>query len=174
MKRCKCIRFRDMQYLRRESRLWIFSDEYGLMPVESEYPLIEFDEGNPITICPYYLFLTSDMRIANAYFNYGKLTTLEKEIIDEKVLKCEHRVPADDMKYIEDRHASVLGIYAEHISKAVDEEMFDDFYDFIQVRQGYLDISPCLVIPPRDHSDRMECINQAWIEAFKEYLKENK
>lgn len=163
-----------MQFLRRESRLWIFHDKYGLMPVESEYPLVEFDNGSPRTICPYYLFLTDDMRISCAYFNYGKLTGLEKEIIDETVLSCEHRVPIDGIKFLEDRHANVLEIYADHINKVVDVEMFEDFYDFIQIRQKYLDISPCLIIPPRDHDDRMLCINQAWIEAFKEYLKENK
>lgn len=160
-------------YLRRDSRLWIFHNKHGLMPVESEYPLVEFDEGSPVAICPYYLFLADDMRISCAYFNYGRLTDLEKNIIDDAVLKCERRVPLNHMKFIEDRHAVVLGIYAEHVNKVVDVEMFNDFYNFIQVRQRYLDISPCLVIAPIEHDERMDCINSAWIEAFEKYLKEN-
>jgi len=164
-----------MQYLNKESRLWIFSDSVGLTPVQTEYPLLEFDRGKQCIICPYYLHLGNDLRISEAYFNYSLLTVEQKEIIDDAVKNCKNSIPIGNTRFIENRHAEILMIYAKRFNNTeVNEELFNDFYDFIQVRQKYLDISPCLIIPPIEHDERMECINQAWIDAFKMYLKETK
>jgi len=174
LKRCKCLRFKDLQYLKRESRLWIWEDVDGLIPVECIYPLVEFDKGEPLQVCPYYLYLTDNMRISCAYYGYRQLNNEHREIIDDAVKNCANRISIDNIRFIEDRHAEILEIYSSHINKSLDREMFLDFYGFIQIRQKYLDISPCLIIPPIEHDDRMSCINECWIEAFKKYLEEKK
>ena len=174
MKRCKCIRFKELQALRRESSLWLWSDEYGLVPVSCEYPLILFDCGNPVQVCPYYLYLEPDLRLASSFDKYRSLNDEHRKILDRAVINCENRIPPDGIKLIEDRHAEILMLYAKNKGKTVDKELFLDFYKFIQIRQKYLDISACLAIPPIEHNNRMECINQAWMDAFKRYLGENK
>lgn len=174
MKRCKCIRFKELQALRRESAMWLWSDQYGLVPVSCEYPLIMFDCGDPAPICPYYLYLDDDIRLANSFDRYRMLNDEHRKILDNAIINCEHRVPPDNVELIEDRHAEILRLYAANKDQVVDRELFLDFYKFIQIRQQYLDISPCLVIPPIEHRERMECINQAWMDAFKKYLEEKK
>jgi hypothetical protein len=159
-----------MQYLNKESRLWIFVDNLGLVPVESEYPLLEFNNGEPDIICPYYLYLTDDMRISNAISRYNSLTEEEKKTIDLAVKECTECV--DIVPFIDDRHAQILKLYAKEKKILVNLDLFSRFYNFLMIRRVYLDITPCLMIPPIEHDARMRCINQVWIEAFEKYLKE--
>lgn len=175
MKRCDCLRYKDMQYLRKDSSLWTFDEEDGILTaIGSLYPLVEFDKGKAVQICPYYLYNKDNMRISAAFLKQRVLSKEKKEIIDKAVKKCEYRVDPNKHRYIEERHACILFLYVEKYDIEITKEIFEQFFDFLQNRQKYLDISPCLMIPPIEHDARMECINEAWIEAFEQYIGENK
>lgn len=170
MKRCHCLLYKELQHLRRESSVWIYDDQYGLIALDCIYPLVDFDKGNAVQICPYYLYLKDGIRISSAFFRRKDLQAKELELIIEAVDECKNSVWID--RYIEHRHAEVLTLIAKKKGLTVGRKLFDVFYDFIQVRSKYLDITPCLMIPPIDHKDRMTCINECWLGAFDKYLKE--
>lgn len=172
MRRCKCLRYKDLQYLRKDSCLWIYDPDDGFVSLGSVYPLIEFDKGKAHPICPYYLYIKDGLRISAAFLKQKELSDDKKVLIEKAVRYCKNQVDLPNIKYVEERHAMVLILYAEKYDIEVDESLFDKFFNFLQVRQKYLDISPCLIIPPIEHDERMECINEAWIEAFEQYLKE--
>jgi len=172
MKRCKCLRYKDLQYLKKDSRIWIYNDEHGLVALECVYPLVDFDCGNAIQICPYYLHIEDGIRVSSAYFNYNKLSDSSKKLIDKAVKNCKNRVDLLEYNFVEERHAIILYIYAHKHEVLVDKNLFETFYEFLPIRQRYLDISSCLSIPPVEHKDRMRCINQCWLRAFEAYLKE--
>ena len=171
MKRCACMRYKELQHLKRDSKIWIYDNQYGLIPFNCLYPLVNFDLGNAVPICPYYLYIKDGIRIADAFFRQGSLREDEIELITKAVENCEKFVPLDTYEYIENRHAIILGLIAKRMKVQVDKKLFDRFYDFLQYRSIYLDIAPCLVIPPIRHDERMSCINECWFLAFEEYLK---
>ena len=174
MRRCRCLRYKELQLLSRNSEVWIFSDQWGLIPFGSLYPLAEFDEGAVIPICPYYLYIKDGKRISRAFYRLKELSDREISRINEAIKNCGGYVPLETYDYIEKRHAQILELIAEHRNVDIDKKLFEQFYDFIQNRSEYLDIAPCLGIPPAEHDERMDCINSCWIEAFEEYLEANK
>ena len=172
MKRCSCLHYKDLQYLKKDSRIWIYDNKHGLIPFENIYPLVEFDCGKAIPICPYYLYIKDDMRISRAYFKQKSISDTDEKLINEAVKSCKNRVELFTHNFIEERHAIILYFYAKKKSILVNEYLFESFYSFLQERQLYLDIRPCLSIPPVEHIDRMNCLNDCWLEAFEEYIKE--
>jgi hypothetical protein len=173
MKRCNCLRYKDLSFLRKDSSIWTFDTQDGLLvSMGSLYPLVEFDKGKAIPICPYYLYVKDGVRISAAFLKQKDLADDKRELIDIAVKECKNRIDISKHKYIEERHACVLFLYVEKHGIEVTEELFNQFFDFLQIRQKYLDISPCLIIPPIEHDERMMCINEAWLEAFEEYIKE--
>ena len=97
MRRCKCLRYKCLQLLKRKtpSTAWLFHLEDGLMPVEAYYQLAEFDRGNVIQICPYYLYLSDERRISSAFFEKNKLSKEEIDIIENAVNICPNIVNLD-------------------------------------------------------------------------------
>lgn len=176
MRRCKCLRYKELQHARKQSEIWIFDDEWGLIAFGSLYPLVRFEEGTGIAIpiCPYYLYIKEGVRLSCAFYNHKEMPDNEISLINEAVKTCQGLVPLEWYNYIEERHAQILQLIAGDMKVDVDKKLFDQFYDFIQNRSGYLDISLCLGIPPAEHDERMDCINACWQEAFKEYLRVNK
>ena len=172
MKRCLCLRYKELQYLKKDSRIWIYDDEHGLIPFENIYPLVDFDCGNTVPICPYYLYIEDGLRISRAYIKQKSISQTDEKLINKAVKNCKNKVELFEYKFIEERHAIILYIYAKKHSMLVNEHLFEMFYNFLQGRQAYLDISPCLSIPPVEHKDRMNCLNDCWLEAFEEYIKE--
>lgn len=171
MKHCDCLRYKLLQELARESRLWLFDEEYGLIPIDVLYPLIKFDSGNPVPICPYYLYLKDDVRISDAFNHKKKLTEKEIELLNIATAECKNTINSN-VVCLTDRHAMILQQYATENKLVLDQILYDKFCDFIINRNKYLDISPCLTIPPIEHVARMKCINEAWFDAFMEYSKE--
>lgn len=143
-----------------------------MIPFGSLYPLVEFDEGSVIPICPYYLHIKDGKRISRAFYRLKELSDREISLINEAIKSCGNCVPLDTYNYVEERHARVLEFIAEHMSIDIDRKLFEQFYDFIQNRSNYLDITPCLSIPPADHNERMACLNECWQEAFEDYLED--
>lgn len=170
------MRYKELQHQARQSEIWIFDDQWGLTAFGSLYPLVNFEEGSgaAIPICPYYLYIKDGKRLSCAFYKLKELNDHEISLINDAIKSCEECVPLETYNYIEERHARILELIAVHMKVDIDEKLFEQFYDFIQNRSKYLDITPCLGIPPAEHDERMDCINSAWIEAFEEYLKENK
>lgn len=171
MRRCKCLLYKELISLKNNSQLWIFDDTIGLIPLNSIYPLVDFDYGEALPICPYYLYTEDNIRVDSAFFKMKELRDDVIQKIDNAVKNCMNRVPLE-IKYIDERHAQILQLIAKKTNRDVTKQIFDTFYDFLKVRKKYLDISPCLMIPPAEHEERIECINQAWFAAFELYEQE--
>jgi hypothetical protein len=174
MRRCKCLRYKELQHRSGDSEIWVFDDKWGLIPFGSLYPLVEFDEGVVMPICPYYLYIKDGKRLSRAFYRLKELSDREISLINEAIKSCKNCVPLETYDYVEKRHAQILELIAEHMKVDIDKKLFEQFYDFIQNRSEYLDITQCLGIPPAEHDERMDCINDCWKEAFQEYLKVNK
>lgn len=169
MKRCDCIRYTELLLLRREDSGWIFDDELGLIRLDAKYPLIDFDYGKPVVICPYYLYIENGEQIRRAFFRWQELSDEERFKITLAVKHCKARVKRP--KYIiNERQAEILLKYAKiHNLLPVDRELWDEFNEFLAVRGDYTDFAPCKYVTP---SERRECIDQVWFEAFDKFRAE--
>lgn len=176
MRRCKCLRYKELQHLARSSEIWVYDDQWGLIAFGSLYPLARFEEGTGIAIpiCPYYLYIKDGTRLSCSFYRLKELSDREISLINEAIKSCQGLVPFECYDYIEERHARILELIAKNLKVDIDKKMFDQFYDFIQNRSKYLDIATCLGIPPAEHIERMDCINACWQEAFEKYLKDVK
>lgn len=131
MRRCNCLRYKELQLQKKDSRAWMFDDEDGLVPLESIYPLAEFDCGNVIPQCPYYLYVKDNIRISLAFFKRKNLSNEDIKLIEDAVEACPNRIKLSEGKIIEERHAIILYLYANKYSLDVDKGLFETFYDFI-------------------------------------------
>jgi len=168
MKRCNCVRYAELLLLKREDCGWIFDDSEGMIRIDSLYPLVDFNYGKPVMICPYFLYIDSGQQIRRAFFRWKDLTDEERAKILLAVKHCKARVKRPEY-IINDRQAEILMGYAEmHSLSPVDKTLWDEFNEFLAVRRKYVDFSPCRYITP---SERRECIDQVWFEAFDKFRK---
>jgi len=170
MTRCDCLRYLALIAGRKNTSIYIFSDDDGeLIPVESVYPLEGFETGTGALkcICPYYNFVQKGRLIRRAFKR--RLGEKDKALIAEAVKNCKYAVSVKKHLVFSERHAEIFNSFIEKYNLKTTWRLLKHFINFLKVRSKYKDNGLCKDVPP---AEKKQCFDELWLESFKSYLED--
>jgi hypothetical protein len=174
MKKCNCLRFFSLQAGRDDKSHYVFIADQGLIPIESLYPLEDFEEktGKVIVVCPLYNFICNDRMISRAFDKLveKQLSEEDGKLILEAVEKCISIVPMEKFLTFDERDADIIRKFCEARKVKMTYRLLKLFLKFKKIKGKYKDDTLCrdMVLP----EEKQKCFDELWISAFGEYLKD--
>ena len=168
--KCNCLRYLTLIAGRKDESVYVFVDG-DLLPIESVYPLEEFETGTGALICtcPWYNFIFNGRLITRAFER--RLKGDEKDIIQKAVKNCEQVVPTNKHLILGERYKEIFKDFCSVFDLRMTFRLLKLFIKFLKVRREYKRDDLCKDVPP---AERKRCFDELWRDSFKKFLEVKK
>jgi hypothetical protein len=172
MKKCQCLRYAALLANRKDEISYVFIDN-ALVPIESAYPLEDFETGTGALkcVCPFYNFIHNGTLISRA-FDQMLNRTLRKEdyqFIEKAVENCENLVDIKKFLIFSERYKEIIELFCKKNEQKPIVRLLKHFLSFIHVRTQYMDKTLCNGVSP---AEKKKCFDDLWVEGFERYLND--
>ncbi len=171
MKRCSCLRYFTLVSGKKDESIYTFIDG-KLIPVESVFPLEDFETGTGalICICPYYNHIHEGRLIHRAFERLLKkqLNKEDNEIIKEAVKNCEYCVESKGYLIFSERYKEIINGFCEKYDLKLTWRLLKHFLSFLKVRNNFMNKDLCAGVSAQE---KKKCFDELWVESFGKYLE---